>query len=261
MFSTTIFKQTLKGNLKLWIIFAVITSGMLAAMIAVFETTTISGMTDIVKGTPLADMMQSTTFIGMLASTFYSLHGVLLPVIFIIMTANSLIALQIDRGSMAYLLSTPTKRSTVVRTQALYLITSLVVMFVIITGIGLAAIQFFQSDVDFSISDFLLLNLGLFLLMFATSGISFFFSCLFNLSKNSLALGAGIPIAFFLFQLMAQISESLEGLKYLSMNTLFDTNAILNGDSVTIPFILLTCIGIILYSFGMKIFQHKDLPL
>ncbi len=261
MVNTTIFKQTLKANLKLWIIFTAITSIMLAVMIAVFKPTTISGMTHMVEGTAIADMLQNTTFNGMLASTFYSLHGVLLPMIFIIMTANSLIASQIDRGSMAYILSTPIKRSTVVRTQALYLMTALIMMFVIITGVGLAAIQIFQTDVDVSISDFLLLNLGLFLLMFATSSISFFFSCLFNLSKNSLALGAGIPIAFFLFQLMAQISESLEGFKYISMNTLFDTDAIMNGDSVTIPFIILAAIGIILYTWGISVFQRKDLPL
>ena len=70
MFSKAIFKQTLKANFKLWIIFTVITSAMLAVMIAVFEPTTLTGMTDMVKGTPLADMMKNTTFLGMLASTF-----------------------------------------------------------------------------------------------------------------------------------------------------------------------------------------------
>ncbi|MGE7093666.1 ABC transporter permease subunit [Lysinibacillus sp. NPDC048646] len=261
MLSKTIFKQTLKANFKLWIIFTVITSVMLAVMIAVFEPTTISGVTDMIKDTALGDMLKNTTFLGMLASTFYSLHGVLLPVIFIIMTANSLIASQVDRGSMAYLLSTPIKRSTVVRTQAFYLIVALMMMFVVVTSLGLASIQIFQSDVDISISDFLMLNLGLFLLMFAISGISFFFSCLFNLTKNSLALGAGIPIAFFLFHLMAQISKSLEGIKYISLNTLFDTDAILNGDSIAIQFIMLIGIGIVLYALGIRVFQQKDLPL
>lgn len=261
MLNKTIFKQTLKANFKLWALFTVVTSIIFAVMIAVFKPTTIAGMTDMIKDTPLADMLKNTTVLGMLSSTFYSMHGVLLPVIFIIMTANSLIASQIDRGSMAYLLSTPTKRSTVVRTQAFYLIISLVVMFIIATIVGLAAIQIFQGDIDVSISDFLMLNLGLFLLLFATSGISFFFSCLFNLSKNSLALGAGIPIAFFLFHLMAQVSDSLEGLKYLSLNTLFDTDAILSGDSVVLPFILLAVIGIVLYALGIRVFQRKDLPL
>lgn len=261
MISSAIFKQTLKANLKLWMIFTVITSAMLTVMIAVFEPSTLTGMTDMLKDTPLADMLKNTTFLGMLASTFYSMHGVLLPVVFIIMTGNSLIASQVDRGSMAYLLSTPTKRSTVVRTQAFYFIASLIMMFVIMTGVGLVAIQIFQSDVDISISHFLMLNFGLFLLMFATSSISFFFSCLFNLSKNSLALGAGIPVAFFLFRLMAQVSGSLEGFKYISLNSLFDTDAIMSENSVEIQFTILGGIGIVLYALGMRVFQQKDLPL
>lgn len=36
-----------------------------------------------------------------------------------------LVASQVDKGSIAYLLSTPIKRTTVVRTQALYLITAI----------------------------------------------------------------------------------------------------------------------------------------
>ena len=59
------------------------------------------------------------------------------------------------------------------------------------------------------------------------------FSCIFNLSKNYMALGAGIPLAFFLFHMMAQVSDSLKGIKYLTLNSLFDTHAILNGGDYT----------------------------
>lgn len=90
------------------------------------------------------------------------------------MTANCLIASQVDRGSMAYLLSTPTKRSTIIATQAFYLIIALVVMFMIETAAGLASIQVFQSETDIVIADYIMLNIGLFLLMFVISGISFF---------------------------------------------------------------------------------------
>lgn len=261
MFSTTIFKQTLRANFKLWIIFTVISSVMLAVLIAVFEPTTLTGMTDMLADTPLADMLKNTTFLGMLSSTYYALHGVLLPIIFIIMTANSLIASQVDRGSMAYLLSTPTRRITVVITQAVYLITSLVAMQGLVTLVGFLAIRVFQGEVDISNTDFLLLNLGLFLLMFALSGVSFLFSCIFNLSKNSIALGAGIPVAFFFFDLMSSVSESLDKFKYLSLNTLFDKDAILNGDNYMIQFIILSIIGFLLYGIGMRVFKEKDLPL
>lgn len=259
MVNKTIFKQTLKANFKLWFIFTIITSAMLGILIAVFEPSTISGMTDMVKDTPLAELLPDTTALGMLTSTFYSIQGIILPTIFIIMTANSLIASQVDRGSMAYLLATPTKRSTVVGTQALYLITSLLAMFLIVTVVGLLTIQI--SGLDINKTDFLLINLGYFLLMFATSGISFLFSCVFNLTKNSLAFGAGIPLTFFLFHMMSSMSDTLEKLKYFSMNSLFDTKAILYGGNYIIQFIILGIIGIVLYIIGMRIFQRKDLPL
>ncbi|QUG41934.1 alpha/beta fold hydrolase [Psychrobacillus sp. INOP01] len=70
------------------------------------------------------------------------------------------------------------------------------------TAAGLIAIQVFQSETDIVVADFVMLNVGLLLLMFAISVISFFFSSYCNLTKNSLAFGAAISIAFFLFQLM-----------------------------------------------------------
>jgi ABC-2 type transport system permease protein len=118
-----------------------------------------------------------------------------------------------------------------------------------------------DKGIDFSVHDYLMLNLGLFLLMFATSSISFMFSCIFNLSKNYMALGAGIPVAFFLFHMMAQVSDSLKGIKYLTLNSLFDTNAILNGGDYLLQFITLAVVGIVLYAIGIRVFKEKDLPL
>lgn len=261
MFSKPIFKQTLKSNLKLWIVFTLIMTVFHVALIAVFNPSTLTDMSGMVKDTPLAGLLGDATFLGMLSKTFYGIQGVLIPIVFIIMTANSLIASQVDRGSMAYLLSTPTKRSTVVRTQAVYLVMSLIVMFLIVTVSGIVSINVFQSEIDINMTEYLMLNLGLFLLMFATSGISFFFSCLFNLTKNSLAFGAGIPMAFFLLKLMGDVDSSLEGLKYVSLNTLFDTNAITTSGSYSIQFIILAVVGLALYILGMRVFMKKDLPL
>lgn len=261
MFNKTIFKQTMKANLKLWLIFTIVVSVLGAVLIAVFDESTIGGLSSMVEGTPLENLLKQTTFLGMLSQTFYTIHGILLPIIFIIMTANSLVAQKVDQGSMAYLLSTPIKRTTIVVTQALYLIFAIFLMIVIETGVGLAAIQIFQSNLDFSMSDYLMLNTGLFLLMVAISSISFFFSCLFNLSKNSLALGAGIPLLFFLFQLMSTVDSSLENLRYFTINALFDTGAILDGEAYGLNFIALVGISLVLYVASIKIFKEKNLPL
>lgn len=47
----------------------------------------------------------------------------------------------------------------------------------------------------------------------------------------------------------------------LSLNTLFNTNAITTGGSYWIQFIVLAFVGIVLYAVGMRVFIEKDLPL
>ena len=454
MFNKTIFKHTFKSNLKIWLIITLVLSVMNGVMIAVFEPSTINSITNMVKDTPLSSLLADTSFLGMLAQTFYSIHGVILPLIYIIIVANNLIVSQVDRGSMAYILSTPIKRIEVVITQAIYFITSLFMMILISTVVGLFTIQAFHGGVwgvsytedveaaskvlnmdkedvnndlnlilnnekalkegskarsidedvykaylnlkitqnsykkaseimdideekisedpsiikenkealeagakvmgiskeeygayidqivaqklsqssemqdkifkgiseaskildvdeselasdmgqiksnekaldaavkesgipkemfisiidnqiatseiaadegmDFNVKDYIMLNVGLFLLMFATSGVSFMFSCIFNLSKNYMAFGAGIPVAFFLFDMMTQVSADLEFVKYFTINTLFDTEVIISGGDYMIQFIALGAIGIVLYGIGMYIFKRKDLPL
>ena len=65
---------------------------------------------------------------------YYTMAGVMLAMIYVIVTANKLVAAQVDRGSMAYVLSTPTKRSTVMWTQMLFMVLSLFGMFFITAG-------------------------------------------------------------------------------------------------------------------------------
>jgi ABC-2 type transport system permease protein len=146
MFSKPIFKQSLKANWALWLIFTGAFSLIIAVVTTVFTPDLLAGMMDIMKETPMAAMMgdrinNMTSLLGMI-SQFYSMLGVILPMIFIIITANSLVAAQVDRGSMAYLLSTPTKRGAVVRTQALYMVTSTIAMFIVVSIVGLGTVQF-----------------------------------------------------------------------------------------------------------------------
>ena len=458
MFSKTIFKQTLRQNWKLWAIFTALSALMSAVIIAVYDPRMFQTIIDALKSTPGVGEMfgeylsDETTLLSMLGNSFYSLQGVILPLVFIIMTSNSLIASQVDRGSMAYTLSTPIKRIKVVSTQAIYMITSVFCMFLVVTAVGFASAQIshkalwgesftpdviaiseklnlskeeladdprlilndeealkagaearmidedvyktylnmkltekayaaaaavlgvdvkevsgdlkliknneealnaaadvleippaiyammldtmiaysedpkqekemtekflkgldaaaeelgdstvdmvkiknsdraleaaaeasgftkeeivtainqalagremrYDLGVDFNAQKYINLNLGIFLLMFAISGIAFMFSCIFNLTKNSLAFGAGIPIACLILQIMSQASKDLEFLKYLSLNTLFDPSEITGGGTFLPQFIIMAVLGIATYLVGIKVFKEKDLPL
>jgi ABC-2 type transport system permease protein len=118
-----------------------------------------------------------------------------------------------------------------------------------------------DEGMQFSVVDFLSLNLGAFLLMFAIGSITFLASCIFNLSKNALIIGAGLPVGFLILEMLSQISEDFEMLRYLSLNTLFDTSAISSGGTFIPQFIVLAVIGAVLYAVGLKVFKEKDLPL
>lgn len=118
-----------------------------------------------------------------------------------------------------------------------------------------------DEEEPFSVENFIYLNMGMCLLLLLISGISYFASCTFNLSKNSIAIGAGIPLTSYIFKLVGDMSKDLEIFSYLSIHSLFDTSAVLNGDGFVFQYILMGVITIILFAFAILIFRKKDLPL
>lgn len=208
-----------------------------------------------------------------IGSIYFRIAGLLLPLIYIIMTANNLIASQVDTGSMAYVLSTPTKRITVSITQMVYLIASLFAMFVFTTITGLICLFIVGSgSITISYVDMLLFNLGAFITTFAISGICFLASSWFNRSKQSMAVGGGISMFFLVATILGLFGSSvmpqaikiqaMDYFNYVSLISLYDTVAIMDGN---IKFVwklaILLGVGIVTYFISIKKFQKKDLPL
>lgn len=116
-------------------------------------------------------------------------------------------------------------------------------------------------SVDFDMETYLWLNIGCCLLILAFSAIGFFASCLFNRSKNAMAIGGGLPFAFFIISIIVEMSENLENLKYITLTTLFDTQEILALGDFGVGLAVLAGIAAVLYAAGCVIFTKKDLPL
>lgn len=116
-------------------------------------------------------------------------------------------------------------------------------------------------SVDFDMETYIWLNVGCCLLILAFSAIGFFASCLFNRSKNAMAVGGGLPFAFFIISIIVEMSDNLENLKYITLTTLFDTQEILVLGDFGVGLGVLAGIAAILYAAGCVIFTKKDLPL
>lgn len=204
---------------------------------------------------------------------FFKMAGLLLPIIYIIMASNNLIAGQVDSGSMAYVLSTSTKRRQVVFTQAMFLIGSLFAMFLMTTITSFVCLSTLNNDmVTMSYGDFALLNLGAFITLFAMSGISFLASCCFNRSKHSMSIGGGLNMFFLVATMLGLFGSkvlpsivrlnSLNFFNYCTIISLFDDNSILAGTTTFVwKLAILLAIGIVCYVVGAVRFNKKDLPL
>lgn len=263
----TVFKQAVRGNYKLFLVITAVLCLYLTIICAVFTPEMFSqigmeGYNSMMSGMGNFGEMFSLEngFLSMIAQAYFGMIAYMFPMIYCIVTANKLIAAQVDRGSMAYTLAAPITRTKVTVTSFAYLVGSLVVMFAIVFGFGIIMGEVFQPGM-LEPGKFFLITLGSFLLQFAIAGICFCSSCIFNMSKNSLAFGAGIPIAFFLFKMVSELSQDFEFFKYFTITSLFDTAGIINGENPAAYFLILAGIGLVTAVIGMLFFRRKDLPL
>lgn len=224
------------------------------------------------------DVAESLTELGelninhlVIGSIFYKIAGLLLPIVYTITTANNLIARQIDSGSMAYVLSTPTKRRKVTITQMVFLIGSLILMFLIIGAVGIITTAIVGSNNNISYGELLKLNIGALVTMIAISGICFIASAWFNRSKYAVGVGGGLSMFFLVSTILGLFGsnsipealriEAMNFFNYTSIISLFNVNAILEGGTYIPGLIILLVVATITYTIGIIKFDKKDLPL
>jgi ABC-2 type transport system permease protein len=239
MISATLMKQTIKSNLPLWIILA----GLQALMLIGIAT----------SGTNL----QATGL------AYYNMIPGLISAIYVIITSNKLIAAQVDKGTLAYVLSTPVKRSTVAVTQAVFFLGSLLLMFAISAGAHILATVISAGSISSAdVLTIVQLNVGLFVLNTAFSGICFLASCVFNLSKYAIAVSGGIVGAFLLMSIMAMFGSNFGWMQNFTIVSLYDIHSVFAGEPDFIwKFIVLAAIGVVTYIAGSTLFVKRDLPL
>ncbi|WP_202710613.1 ABC transporter permease subunit [Sporosalibacterium faouarense] len=263
----TLLKATFKSNWGVGLIIAAVMIMYAFSIISIYDPNSLAGLTDMVKMMPkelvaamgFEDLGTTlTTYVG---NTYYNFIAILFPMIYVIIVGNRLVAKHVDSGSMAFLLSTPNSRLTIVKTQALYLLSSITAIFLLLILAAISICQaMFPGSLD--IGGFLLLNLVSLLTFYAIGGITFLFSCIFNDTKQSLSFGAGVPIAFFVLNMLSNAGEQMSWLKYFTIFSLLNPTEILEKSSTTlISIIILLMISAITYTCGIVLFNRRSLPL
>ena len=190
------------------------------------------------------EIMSRIDLNSILNELVYKIAGVFLPMIYVMITANQLIASQVSSGSLAYVLSTPTSRKTVLRTHALYMFLSVLAMYVVIlvSAVGSEAIAGAIRISNGGSTNMIplrtiLYTFASFAAMIGLTGICFGASAYFNKSNQSIAVGGGICVLSFLGIILGLFGnkifvavgigvEAMSIFNYVSLFSLINTDSI-----------------------------------
>jgi ABC-type transport system involved in multi-copper enzyme maturation permease subunit len=245
------------------------------------EELTMSGMLNTTLETmgvdpDLIQRMSEMDTSAMINRMYYTVTGLLPIFILIVILANSLIAEKVDRGSMAYVLSTPTKRSAVAITQMLFLLAVPLLLIAVTGGSRIFTTYLFYDEVNVKAQ--LALFAGMYVLAEAVCAICYLGSCLFSQSRKSVGFGGGLTVWFFLASLLGMFGtddmvntgmgvKELGVFNKMTVIGLYDIKALAtvgtgNVDtSFAWKLCVLAAIAVICYTAGAVYFTKKDLPL
>ena len=301
MFSKPLLFQSIKSNWILWLACALTTGAMITIINTLIGTQTLTSFNidevgllkyELVlrlKGLSLIGLMETLGFNGellqswlkfdiqvMMDDMYYTIGCMLIPMIYVVITANKLLVDQVDRGTMAYVLSTPIKRSKVVLTQMLYLIVSIFLMFLVQSVAAIVSQIIVLGTAN--AGHILLLNFGAAMVTLAIGGICFLASAHFNYSKFAYAFGGALCVFFFLSKVLGMFGNemfatvglgvsTMKLFDYFSILTLLDTESIasISTDAPNFAFLwkfaILFAIAVITYTLSIFVFNKKDLSL
>lgn len=245
------------------------------------EELTVSGMLTITLdmmgvSSEMVERMSEMDPASMMNQMYYTAMGLLPIFILIVILANSLIADQVDHGSMAYVLSTPTRRSAVAITQMVFMLVVPFLMIAVVCATRIGTSFLFYDEVN--VAGMLALFGGMYILVEAVCGLCYMGSCLFLQSKKSMAFGGGLAVWFFLASMIGLFGsenmvntgmgvEELSIFNKLTLVGLYDVDALatVGTGSVDTAFVwkllVLAAVAIVCYAVGAVRFSQKDLPL
>lgn len=266
--NATLYKREMKSSWKLLVIFTAILTMYVVLMIVMYSPEMLEMFRQFSETMPgmmssfnMDFSSDSLTLLGYLASGLYGFILIIFPMIFSIIRGNGLVARYVDRGSMASLLAAPVKRRTVALTQMAVLLTGIVWLVLYATGLELFTIAVHAPE-QAETWTLLKMNFGLLCLHLFIGGVCFLASCIFNESRFSIALGAGLPGLMFILQMLAQAGEQTEGFKYATFFTLFNPDAIAAGEAGAMGGVWVLLAGaVLLYAAAVTVFTKRDLSI
>ncbi|AKX33897.1 hypothetical protein SLITO_v1c02400 [Spiroplasma litorale] len=194
---------------------------------------------------------------------FFGNLGYLLPIVFIVVTSGSVISGELEKRTMSNIINTNLTRRSILITKLACLVSLILIAVFAEWIITIILIYGINAQEFFDILKLGIKFLGLFLMLLLFSSIGFISSCYFNRSVHTLSIIGVIVIISLVLSIVATTDKTLEWMKYLSINTLFDYSNIDPNklSSFLGQYMIMLFLSIGLYVSSYFIFTKKDLSL
>jgi ABC-2 type transport system permease protein len=207
-----------------------------------------------IKAFGIADI---TRFEGFIGAELLNFMWPLIVLVFVIMSASSFVAGEIDRGTVEWWLSVPVSRWRLLAAKQVALVVAIAVLAAVTVGLIAAAGRLSNE----SLSAGGLLGAGLVLASFcvAVGGYATLFSSLFSSRGSAAGLAAGVTLASYLAGVLSGISKDVEWLKYVAITSAYHPQQALSaGGADAGEVAVLLAIGLLCAAVALVVFQRRD---
>lgn len=260
----TLFRYEMKRSFRILLIFCAVLTMYTGMIVCMFDPALGDSLNVMMESMPeifaLVGMdSPGTTLLDFINNYLFSFLYKVFPIVFFAFLVNRVLIRYLDKGTMAYLLATSHSRLRISFTQAMVIISQLLLLLGYVTVLTLAISELqFPGELDGE--GFLLEMAGLFGLLLFLSGVCYLSGCLFE--ERALSIGVGLNVLFVLAEMISQVSDKARWLQYTTPMTLFDTARLAAREELGLYMMLTLYLGgLSFYALGMLIFSRKDLSL
>jgi ABC-2 type transport system permease protein len=200
-----------------------------------------------------------TNYAAFISGYLFGFIFIMFPLIFAIILVNKVVFRYIDKGSMAYLLTTPNSRKKIIVTEVVFIaLTMLFLGLIMYLTIAVTAESNAPGKLNHGAILYVLGQWFFFLMLL--SGLTFVSSTTFE-GKLASGLNVGVPAVFFVFSMIGNLPD-YDFFRFLTPFSLFNADEAIAFSNTSIWNLLaLIILSVSLYGIGIRNFTKRDLSI